>query len=567
MESTHFLWTFKDIILALGTDFIAYQEPRDAKNIDTPPILPEDTLPKNTLSEEDVLSSDTLSGDTPSGDTSSGDSSSGNTLSGDTLSAEERGTTPSKQDTHHDTLNTTTQALDALKGGITDVVIDGRMQNEGALFIPLKGEYHDGHDYIAQAHENGCIATLAEEAKITQIQSNNIHVFIVKDTTTALIRMALFARKRTQAHILAVTGSVGKTSTKDMLIHAFSQAGKTYGTKGNLNNHIGLPLSLTRMPQDCDFGVFEIGMNHKGEISVLTQLLKPELAIITEVAPAHTQFFNSVQDIADAKAEIFEGVPNDGCIILPRDNEYFDYLLQKAHAHHIKHIVTFGYHDESHAQIQDYINAPPSAESEEGQHPTVSAHLLNIPLSYPLNIKGEHQAKNSLSVLLALHFFHVLNDETLASFKTIPLTKGRGDFIKHNLTAQQGAITILDESYNASPAAMNAAIHMLSVQHQKEGRKIAILGDMKELGMKSLQYHIDIAKLLNTIPSIYVIAVGHHIKIIEKILDPKRLIGVFSSSKECKDHLKDLISPSDMILVKGSNSMHMKIIVEELQTL
>ncbi len=365
----------------------------------------------------------------------------------------------------------------------TGISIDSRTINEGDLFIAIKGKT-DGHEYVADALAKGAVAAIVEH--IPENLNENAPLLIVKDTMEAMQALGQASRSRTSAKIIAITGSVGKTSTKEMLGRILKEQGQTHYSKGSYNNHLGVPYTLASMHAGTDYGVFEIGMNHAGEITALTKQVQPDIAIITTIAPVHMEFFDSVKDIATAKAEIFQGVKENGTVILPRDNEFFDYLVKKANLCGIKNILSFGINETADAKIIEIIEASNGSK--------IKAIIKGEEVEYSIKIPGKHQALNSLSVLLAAKCAGADLQKAAVSISKINPAKGRGALEKINIGDPDNPVTLIDETYNASPESMKAAFRVMAlIDTGRNGRKIAILGDMLELGKKSAQMHADLA--------------------------------------------------------------------------
>lgn len=434
---------------------------------------------------------------------------------------------------------------------ISSVSIDSRTLEQGSLFVALKGERVDGHDYVKAALANGAAAALVSEISSGMVK--NAPLIQVQDTYKALVALAKAARRRTRGKIIAVTGSVGKTSTKEAIRLAVSTAGSVYATRGNLNNHIGLPLSLANLPAETKFGVFELGMNHAGEISYLTKILQPDIAMITNVGAAHLEFFESVEKIADAKAEIMEGLDRNGTIILNRDNDFYEHLLNKTHAHGIKNILTFGEHFEADCRLANYI--PQNFGSQ------VEAIINRMPITYHIGTIGHHWALTSLAALAAITAAGADLADAAAALSNFQEPEGRGRV--RIIPLPQGAITLIDDCYNASPNSMNAALSKLAELYsttKSEGRKIAVLGDMLELGSSSIDLHKALlAPLQNhAIDKLY--AVGQHMKTLYDITPAKMQGAYAASAKEIADKMIHDLRPHDIVLIKGSHGSRMDIV-------
>ncbi len=423
------------------------------------------------------------------------------------------------------------------------VVIDSRDIKPGDLFVALKGENHDGNNFVAEALAKGAVCAIASKVESAQ----DPRVILVQDGLEALRKMAEKARSKTRAKIVGVTGSVGKTTTKEMLKHALGKCGKVYASVGNFNNHFGLPLCLANLPEDVDFGVLELGMSAAGEIHQLSMLAKPDIAIVTMIAPAHLEFFPNIAEIAKAKAEIFDGVSPGGCAIINYDSPCADILEHKASSLKLR-IIKCG----RDVGLDCYLQTSEVLTS----YTAVTANVMGKELSYKVGVLGHQHAMNSIVVLSAVHALGAnveLAAEALASFAA---AKGRGE-VKHSLGR---TITMLDESYNSSPAALKATILTLAAI-KTPGRKVVILGDMKELGETAVALHREIATVLQHNGIDKVFTVGALMQEMFNIL-PRSMQGVSAASSDLltsmlAGHLQD----ADVILIKGSRSMRMEQVV------
>lgn len=433
------------------------------------------------------------------------------------------------------------------------VSIDSRTCAPGDLFIALSGPNFDGHDFVGAALEGGAAAAIVRHMPGGVAASERL--VVVGDCGEALTALGRHARRRTSARIACITGSVGKTGTKEALALALSAQGVTHATAGNLNNQIGLPLTLARMPQDAAFGVLEIGMNHAGEITPLSQLAEPNVAIITTIAAVHLEFFDSVADIAEAKAEIFASMGPDGVAVLNRDNAYFATLATSATAQGIGQVIGFGAHPEAEARL---VSGKFDASGSD-----VTAAIGGRTLRYRLNVAGRHWAINSLAVLAAVGALG--GDVEAAAAALAGLKPGAGRGLRHIVDTGDGAFTVIDDSYNASPASMRAAIAVLGdCEPGAGGRRIAILGDMLELGDEGEQLHAGLAGDLaeNNVAAVH--SAGPLMAALDTAL-PNTMRGIHADTAEalCPQAVAD-IRPGDVVLVKGSLGSRMKQIVEAL---
>ncbi|HZU90069.1 MAG TPA: UDP-N-acetylmuramoyl-tripeptide--D-alanyl-D-alanine ligase, partial [Stellaceae bacterium] len=330
----------------------------------------------------------------------------------------------------------------------TGVAIDSRTAAPGDLFVALRGPRHDGHDFVRAAFARGAAAAVVAHdfADLPQ----DAPLLRVADTLAALGALAAAARRRSRARIVAVTGSVGKTGTKEALRLALSVCGPTAASAGSLNNHWGVPLSLARLPAEAAYGVFELGMNHAGEIAALTRLVRPHVAVVTTVEPAHLGFFPSVEAIADAKAEIFEGLEPGGIAVLYRDNPYYERLAAAARRCGAA-VLSFGAAADAAVRLAECALRPDGS--------TVAATLAGAPLRYELQVPGRHWVTNSLAVLAAAHAVGADAARAASALARLEAPTGRGR--RHDLVWQDGRLTLFDESYNASPASMRAAFAVI----------------------------------------------------------------------------------------------------------
>ena len=371
-----------------------------------------------------------------------------------------------------------------LPEGITGISIDSRSLGKGEAFFAIKGDRVDGHDYAGIAIANGAALLVVSEAKLPALGRLNAPMIVVDDVLDAMVRLGCAARDRSAAKIIAVTGSVGKTTTKEMLRHMLQPSGRVHASVASFNNHWGVPLTLSRMPENTDFGIFEIGMNHADEIRPLVRMVRPHVAIITTIAAAHLGNFKDLEEIAAAKAEIMEGLVDDGHVILNRDNEQFDTLEKTALALGVAHIHSFGSSAKADFRLVEYAGG-----SEGG---VLWAAIENRTLEIPIGAPGRHIAENALAALGAVNLVGAHLDAAVAALATLQPEKGRG--ARHRLAIGSGTFVLIDESYNANPASMRAAIALLKDTALPEGgRRIAILGDMLEMGEASADVHAGLA--------------------------------------------------------------------------
>ncbi len=433
------------------------------------------------------------------------------------------------------------------------VSIDTRTLEQNDLYIAIKGDTLDGHDYVDAAYDNRAAACVVSRAS----SAGGRPALVVEDTFAALNALGRAARSRTEARIAGITGSVGKTGAKEALRFILQKQGETAATAGNLNNHWGVPLSLARMHPRVAYGVFEMGMNSPGEITPLSRLVRPHVALITTIAPAHTEFFESLGEVADAKAEIFDGMEG-GVAVLNRDNAYFPTLAVAAHARKLDRVVGFGAHPEAIARLLD--------ADLDSTGSDVTAEIDGQRISYRIGQPGRHWIFNSLGVLAAADALGADLRQAAEALAEIPQAKGRGERIRVQLA--DGPIEIIDDSYNASPASMRAAFETLSqFTPSQGGRRIAALGDMLELGPRSPALHAGLAEALAACGIDLVFTAGPEMAHLAEAL-PKPLRGGHAADSSALAMLLiSAVHPGDVITVKGSLGSRMAGVVEALKGL
>ena len=440
----------------------------------------------------------------------------------------------------------------------TGISMDSRTTNKGDLFIALVSDAGDGHDYVAQAFERGAVAAIVSHK--SEALDGDAPLVLVKDTMEAMKDMADAARSRTGARIIAVTGSVGKTGTKEMLGHAFSAQGQTHYSRSSYNNHIGVPFSLASMHAGSDYGVFEIGMNHPGEIVPLTAQVQPDIAIITTIAEVHAEHFTGLQQIADAKAEIFDGMKSEqGIAILNKDNEWFDYLKGKAEDKGLQ-VLSFGTDKSADARLVDCLVA------SNGNR--VTAEIMGEIISFPMKMAGQHIALNAIAALLAVKMAGGDLAKAYKALGDIQPIAGRGKREYLDIGDPKNPVTLIDESYNASPVAMQAAFKVLAlIDPGRGGRRIAVLGDMLELGSKSAQFHKDLALPAQAADVNLVYTCGQFMKGLYDELPANRQGAHKDTSQDLAQIVPDVLVPGDVVMVKGSLGSKMGVVVEALRKL
>ncbi|WCT74020.1 UDP-N-acetylmuramoyl-tripeptide--D-alanyl-D-alanine ligase [Sphingomonas naphthae] len=427
----------------------------------------------------------------------------------------------------------------------TGVAYDSREVGPGDLFVALKGESTDGHRFVGQAFAQGAAAVLVSDPV------DGPHVRVA-DTTAALDALGAAARARTAARIIGVTGSVGKTGTKEALFACLDRTapGRAHRSLKSYNNHVGVPLSLSRMAADTRFGIFEMGMNHAGELAQLTQLVRPHVAIVTAIAPAHRAFFASDEEIADAKGEIFAGLEPGGVALVPYDSAHRDRLIAAAEPYAAR-IVTFGLSKEA--------DVHPDYQHTTDKGTLVSARVGEIELTFTLAPPGDHWLANAMAVLGAVQA--VGGDLAAAglALAELPGLPGRGRRL--HVPIASGEALLIDESYNANPASMAATLAVLG---RTPGRRIAVLGDMKELGEESPAFHAALAAPLAAAGVSTAILVGENMAALAEALEGRADFAHVPDAARAIEALKAMLAPGDAVLVKGSNSMGLSRVVAAL---
>jgi len=434
--------------------------------------------------------------------------------------------------------------IGTLPEGVTGISIDSRSISEGEAFFAIKGDRVDGHNYASIAMANGASLLVISEAKLPALGRLTVPMIVVDDVLAALGRLGAAARARTAAKIVAVTGSVGKTTTKEMLRHVLEPSGKVHAAVASFNNHWGVPLTLARMPADTAFGVFEIGMNHPDEIRPLVKLVRPHVAIITTIAAAHLGNFRDLREIAAAKAEIFEGVEPGGAVVLNRDNEQHDFLEKTAQNCGIEHIYSFGQHAKADFRLADFDG------SAEGSivWATLGGETTEILIGAP----GRHIAENAMAALGTAMLVGADLAEAGAALEDLKAVKGRGQRHRRAI-GHDSFFTLIDESYNANPASMRAALALLaSAQPEGEGRRVAILGDMLEMGEFAAQVHAELASPLLASGIEHVWLSGPEMAHLRDALPSSIHVEYRAATEDMVKFAAASVLPGDVLMIKSS---------------
>ncbi len=440
------------------------------------------------------------------------------------------------------------------EGAIRGISIDSRTVQEDDLFFAILGDQLDGHNYVENALAQGALAAVVSRP-VEGVGPEKL--LQVEDTLEALNKLGMAARARAEAKVIAITGSVGKTGTKEALRLALAKSGKVHAAVASFNNHWGVPLTLARWSRESDFAIFEIGMNHANEITPLVKMVRPHIAIITNVAPVHLMNFSSVDEIAKAKAEIFDGLEPDGTAVLNRDNQYFDYLAEAAHRAGAAKIISVGAHKDAMVRLENC--------DLYGDKSCVSVDLMGQSITYDIGAPGKHLVFNSLSVLAAVKAAGGNVNLAAAALKGWVAPAGRG--AQHCLKVGENSAVLIDETFNANPMSMRAALATLaSVRPHGNGRRIAVIGDMLELGEISKEAHRDLLQPLLDAKVDQVFAAGAHMRALWDDI-PEELKGAYAPDAiSLEKKLVAAVQSGDVVMIKGSKGSKLGPLVDALLT-
>jgi UDP-N-acetylmuramoyl-tripeptide--D-alanyl-D-alanine ligase len=443
--------------------------------------------------------------------------------------------------------------INAESWSATGVSIDTRTCEPGDLFVALK-DVRDGHDFLAQAFVSGASAALISDARKVEGLGAAL---AVPDVLEGLRKLGEAARDRSNAKRVAVTGSVGKTSTKEALAVCLSASGRTHRSVKSYNNHWGVPLTLSRMPRESEFAVFEIGMNHRGEILPLTQLVKPHAALVTTIAPAHVENLGSLEAVADEKGDIYAGLEPGGSAIIPADAPHADRLIAAAERNGAN-LVRFGRGAECEARLLKFDMDETGSNAE--------AEILGRTIRYRVGVEGAHWALNSVAALAATDVVGGDLEAAAHALEHLRAFDGRG--VATRIEAPFGGFMLVDDSYNANPASMAAAFSTLSARKPANGgRRIVALGDMLELGPDERAYHAGLAQPLEQAGVDLVFAAGPRMAALIEALPASRRGGYAENSEALIPIIASALRPGDIVLVKGSNGSKMSKVVAALSAL
>ena len=438
---------------------------------------------------------------------------------------------------------------------LNGVSIDSRNLAPGDIFVAIRGDRHDGHDFVASALTAG--AGLAVVTRVTgEMKAAGPLLQVAGDPLLGLENIGKAARARCSGQIAGITGSVGKTSTKEMLRIALAASGLTHASAASFNNHWGVPLTLARMPRQTAFGIFEIGMNHPGEIEPLVGMVRPHVAIVTTVAASHLGHFNSLDEIADAKAEILTGVVPGGHAVINRDTPYFERLAAAAAAAGVSNIVSFGEAEGADVRIQRVVLLPDCC--------CITADVMGETVIYKLGVPGRHMAVNSLAVLAAAKLMGADLARAALALAAAEPAKGRG--VQQRLRVPGGEVLLIDESYNANPASVRAALGLLAAARPgKGGRRIAVLGDMLELGQLGPALHAELYEPMDAAQVDVLYAAGPLMADLWARV-PARQRGAYAKTSEgIREALLAGLRAGDVVMVKGSLGSRMGPLAEAIR--
>ncbi len=437
-----------------------------------------------------------------------------------------------------------------MEANVFGISNDTRTLNVGDLYIAIRGENMDGHDFVKTAVQKGASVCLVDHL-IEEVPASK--QIVVPDVMQSFNRLALFARNRSEAKFIAVTGSSGKTTTKEMLRVALSDQGNTYATAGNYNNHIGVPLTLTRMPIDTQYAIIETGMNHVGELTELSMLVRPDVSIVTMIGAAHLAHFTDEKQIAEAKAEIFTGMMG-GTAILNTDDKFYGLLRNRAYEAGVRHIVSFGHEAEADFSLKEVLAT--------GEKTKIFADWHGEAIKYEIGFLGEHFAMNSLAVLAAVDAVGAGVEGAMYALAKSSAVAGRGAAQMVQLSNGK-TIILIDDCYNANPSSMAASIRSLGLRENTQ--KIVVVGDMLELGEKEIDLHIGLTDAIMAANVSKVYAVGRLSKYLYEALPFDRQGAWCETPEEMADILEKELPDGAAVLVKASNGSGLKKIVAQLK--
>lgn len=440
------------------------------------------------------------------------------------------------------------RAVNLANGDLTAVSIDSREIEPGALFAAIKGDVHDGHAFVAKALEQGAGAALVSGDKAAGLPQDRL--IVVPDAFQGLRDLAVAARSRSSAKIVAVTGSAGKTTAKEMIRTVLSAAGPAHWSIKSFNNHWGVPLMLARMPREAQFGVFEIGMNHAGEITPLTKMVRPHVAVITTVAAAHLEFFDSVAGIARAKAEVFDGLEPGGTAVLNADHEHIGLLLDRAKNLGISTVI-YGFSPGAERRV--------SVMEESANGTTVSVG----PDIFRLHLGGRHMAANAVAALIVAELFGVPPATAIGALERFEAPEGRG--LTAALGPAENPLLLVDQSYNANMASMAATLALFAAQAAPSGEKVLVLGDMLEMGPQGPALHASLKDTVLATGATRIFLVGPVMANLAEAIGKTNVSGHANDINDIQDAILASLAYGDTVMVKGSKGVRLAGLVKAIR--
>ena len=444
---------------------------------------------------------------------------------------------------------------ESLLWSATGISIDTRTLKPGDLYIAIKGENHDGHSFVTEAFNKGAVAAIVDHV----VEDENKIQICVEDTLKALSQLGSFARQRTKATIIAVTGSVGKTSTKELLKHVMKAFGVTYASPASFNNHWGVPLSLASMPRDALFGIFEMGMNHRGEISPLAAMARPHIGVITTISDAHIGYMGSRTNIVEEKADIFSSAPAPSLAVINQDIPEFDHLRDCVSAFGVPQLIGFGKSEKAAVRMLSYDTDSTALKG------IIKACVAGQSVVYTLPQPGEHIAMNSLIALALGEALGLDQSKVIAQLETLPAVKGRG--MHHYVSIPGGQILLIDDAYNANLTSMQAGLSVLaSLPVSSSGRRLSILGEMLELGDQAESLHHQLMEEVLSHPIDLIFATGGPVveTAFKKTIPPEKAGGYANTVDVLTPMVLDALRPGDIVFVKGSKGSRVSQVVDTL---
>lgn len=443
------------------------------------------------------------------------------------------------------------QAIDLTASEISSISIDSRDLEVGALFVAIVGDRFDGHDFARAAIENGAVVALVSEARAEEL--SGLPLIVVADALAGLGALARVARARSNAQIVAVTGSVGKTSTKEVIAAALRTAGKTHAAVRSFNNHWGVPLTLARLPQDAEFAVFEIGMSNVGEITPLVDMVAPDIAVVTSIAAAHLEFLGSMEGIAAAKAEVFSGLKPGGAAIINADHDYLEILTSAAEQAGAA-VMTYGYVVGSSAHIEALMT--------DGSHMRATLVWPDARHGLHISVIGRHHLANAAAAMCVARVLGLDLDAAEAAIVEVGALVGRGAVVR--LGPVERPLTLVDESFNANPASMAAALSTFARMRVPDGRKVLILGDMLELGDVGAALHEQLAPAVTACAADAVFLVGEQMAALGAVLGTKVVTAHAQKVGEMEKLALSGLDYGDIVMVKGSKGVRLDVMISRI---